>query len=81
MSTSGVLKGLRPFYLLFNDTIRNNIAYMPGRESITLDTVIAAAKAANAHDFIMAMPEGYDTVIGERGISGRSRGYPLQGPC
>ena len=53
---------------LFNDTIRNNIAYMPGRESISLDAVIAAAKAANAHDFIMAMPEGYDTVVGERGI-------------
>ena len=53
---------------LFNDTIRNNIAYMPGRESISLDAVIAAAKAANAHDFIMAMPEEYDTVVGERGI-------------
>jgi len=53
---------------LFNDTIRNNISYMPGRESISLDAVIAAAKAANAHDFIMAMPEEYDTVVGERGI-------------
>ncbi len=53
---------------LFNDTIRNNIAYMPGRESISLDAVIAAAKAANAHDFIMAMPEGYETIVGERGI-------------
>ena len=53
---------------LFNDTIRNNIAYMPGRESISLDAVITAAKAANAHDFIMAMPEEYDTVVGERGI-------------
>jgi subfamily B ATP-binding cassette protein MsbA len=53
---------------LFNDTIRNNIAYMPGRESISLDAVIAAAKAANAHDFIMAMQEGYDTVVGERGV-------------
>jgi subfamily B ATP-binding cassette protein MsbA len=53
---------------LFNDTIRNNIAYMPGRESISLDAVITAAKAANAHDFIMAMQEGYDTVVGERGV-------------
>lgn len=53
---------------LFNDSIRNNIAYMPGRESISIDAVIAAAKAANAHDFIMAMSEGYDTVVGERGV-------------
>ncbi|OGL42706.1 MAG: lipid A export permease/ATP-binding protein MsbA [Candidatus Schekmanbacteria bacterium RBG_16_38_10] len=53
---------------LFNDTIRNNIAYLPERESIPLDAVVAAAKAANAHDFISAMPEGYNTVIGERGI-------------
>lgn len=53
---------------LFNDTIKNNIAYLPERESIQLDAVIAAAKAANAHDFIMAMPDGYDTVIGERGV-------------
>lgn len=53
---------------LFNDTIRNNIAYMPGRESIPFDAVVGAAKAANAHDFIMVMPEGYDTIVGERGI-------------
>lgn len=53
---------------LFNDTVRNNIAYLPGRESIPSDAVISAAKAANAHDFIMTMPEGYDTVVGERGV-------------
>lgn len=53
---------------LFNDSIKNNIAYLPERESIQIDAVIAAAKAANAHDFIMAMPAGYDTVIGERGV-------------
>lgn len=53
---------------LFNDTIRNNIAYLPERESIPFDAVIEAARAANAHDFILAMPDGYNTVIGERGV-------------
>lgn len=53
---------------LFNDTIRNNIAYLPERGSIGIETIIEASKAANAHDFIMAMPEAYDTIIGERGI-------------
>jgi len=51
---------------LFNDTVRNNIAYGdPGR---SLDDVIAAAKAAHAHDFICALPRGYDSVIGELGL-------------
>lgn len=51
---------------LFNDTVRNNIAY--GRESESMDKVQEAAKAAYAHDFIMQMSGGYDTVIGERGV-------------
>jgi subfamily B ATP-binding cassette protein MsbA len=51
---------------LFNDTVRNNIAY--GQPSKGMDDIVAAAKAANAHDFIMAMPQGYDSVIGEMGL-------------
>ncbi len=51
---------------LFNDTIRNNIAY--GDPDRDIDSVIAAAKAANAHEFIMAMPNGYDSEIGEMGL-------------
>jgi subfamily B ATP-binding cassette protein MsbA len=51
---------------LFNDSIRNNIAYgEPGRR---MDDIIAAATAANAHDFISALPNGYDSVIGEMGM-------------
>ncbi|HEX6175734.1 MAG TPA: ATP-binding cassette domain-containing protein, partial [Candidatus Binatia bacterium] len=51
---------------LFNETIGNNISYGdPGRG---LDDIIAAAKAAYAHDFIMALPRGYDTEIGEMGL-------------
>jgi subfamily B ATP-binding cassette protein MsbA len=52
--------------ILFNDTIFNNIAY--GLEKYPLEHVVRASKAANAHDFITAMPNGYDTVIGDRGI-------------
>ncbi len=52
--------------ILFNDTVRRNIAY--GDFSKTDDEIMRAAKAANAHDFIMRLPEGYDTVIGEGGI-------------
>ena len=51
---------------LFNDTVRNNIAY--GNPSEDMDRIIAAAKAAHAHEFIMAMPQGYDTLIGELGM-------------
>ena len=59
--------------VLFRATIRENIAY--GRPEATLDEIVAAAKVANAHDFIMALPDGYDTVVGERGdtISGGQR--------
>ncbi len=52
--------------VLFNDTIRYNIAY--GRDGATEEDIIAAAKAAQIHDFIAALPEGYDTAVGERGL-------------
>jgi subfamily B ATP-binding cassette protein MsbA len=52
--------------VLFNDTVRNNIAF--GRSNVDEGEVIAAARAANAHEFIMAMPNGYDTLIGEAGV-------------
>ena len=52
--------------ILFNDTVRNNIAY--GQPDVPLEKVKDAARAALAHDFIMALPEGYDTVIGEKGL-------------
>jgi subfamily B ATP-binding cassette protein MsbA len=51
--------------VLFNDTIFNNL--LLGREGATRDEVIAAAKAAHAHEFIEQQPHGYDTVVGERG--------------
>ncbi len=52
--------------MLFNDTVRNNIAY--GQPDIPQKTVEAAAKAALAHDFILGLPSGYDSIIGERGV-------------
>src|SRR5262249_51916517 len=52
--------------ILFNDTVRNNIAY--GRPNVEKAAVSEAARAALAHDFIMRLPEGYDTVIGEKGL-------------
>ena len=59
--------------ILFNDTIFNNIAF--GVEGATMEQVIAAAKIANAHDFIMEKEEGYQTNIGDRGgkLSGGQR--------
>jgi subfamily B ATP-binding cassette protein MsbA len=51
---------------LFNDTVRANIAY--GKADATEEEIVAAARAANAHDFIAEMPNGYDTEIGERGV-------------
>jgi subfamily B ATP-binding cassette protein MsbA len=51
---------------LFNDTVRNNIAY--GDITQGMDAIMAAAKAANAHEFIMELPDGYDAVIGELGV-------------
>ncbi|GAC1599940.1 MAG: ABC transporter ATP-binding protein [Acidimicrobiales bacterium] len=52
---------------LFSDTVRSNISY--GRPDASPADVEAAARAAEAHDFITALPEGYDTVVGERGMS------------
>jgi ATP-binding cassette, subfamily B, multidrug efflux pump len=51
---------------LFSDTIEGNIAY--GAPDASMDEVMAAARMAEAHDFISELPEGYDTVVGERGI-------------
>jgi len=58
---------------LFNDSVRNNIAY--GDRNKDMDHIIDAAKAAYAHDFIMGMPKGYDSLVGELGtkISGGER--------
>ena len=59
--------------ILFNDTFFNNIAF--GVEGATMEQVVEAAKIANAHDFIMEKPEGYNTNIGDRGskLSGGQR--------
>ncbi|MBK8921147.1 MAG: ABC transporter ATP-binding protein [Saprospirales bacterium] len=59
--------------ILFNDTVRNNIAF--GDETAAPEAIEAAARAANAHEFIAALPEGYDTNIGDRGakLSGGQR--------
>lgn len=60
--------------VLFNDTVRANVAY--GAEAMySQERIEAAARAANAHEFIVALPEGYDTVLGERGtrLSGGQR--------
>jgi len=52
--------------VLFNDTIEYNIAY--GRPGASKDEIIAAARAASIHDFIASLPDGYDTMVGERGL-------------
>jgi ATP-binding cassette subfamily B protein len=59
--------------LLFSDSVRDNIAF--GRPGASLGEIEAAARAANAHDFISALPQGYDTLVGERGskLSGGER--------
>jgi subfamily B ATP-binding cassette protein MsbA len=59
--------------ILFNDTVRNNIAY--GMQDCPIEPVIEAARAANAHEFVRDLPNGYDTVIGEKGtqLSGGQR--------
>lgn len=51
---------------IFDDTVRSNIAY--GWEGATEEDILAAARSAAAHDFIMALPQGYDTVLGEDGV-------------
>src|SRR5215216_7080387 len=53
--------------LLFSDTIKANIAY--GRPHATMEEVVAAAKAAQAHEFIEGLTNGYDTIVGERGVT------------
>jgi len=53
--------------LLFSDTIKANIAY--GRPEATMDEIIAAARAAQAHEFIEGFTNGYDTLVGERGVT------------
>jgi ATP-binding cassette, subfamily B, bacterial len=62
-----------PESFLFSGTIAENIGY--GRPGARFDEVVAAAKAANAHDFIVRKPDGYDTEVGERGqrLSGGER--------
>jgi ATP-binding cassette subfamily B protein len=68
------LKTLRPQIglvlqtsLLFSTTIRENIAF--GRPDASEDEIVEAAKAAQAHEFILSLPDGYDTVVGERGVT------------
>ena len=51
--------------VLFNDSVKNNIAY--GRSDVSMDAIVAAARSAHAHEFIEALPDKYDTVVGERG--------------
>jgi subfamily B ATP-binding cassette protein MsbA len=51
---------------LFGGTVRENIAY--GREGATNEEIESAARAANAHDFILALPHGYDSIVGDRGV-------------
>jgi ATP-binding cassette subfamily B protein len=53
--------------VLFSTSVRDNIAY--GRPAATLEEILEAARAAEADEFIRAMPQGYDTVIGERGVT------------
>lgn len=65
---------------LFSGSVRENIMF--GNPEAPEEEIIAAAKAANAHDFIMQLPQGYDTEVGERGSScpaGRSSGWRLPG--
>lgn len=65
-SLRGVISLVSQDTVLFNDTVRANIAF--GRLDAPFDDIVAAAKAAAAHDFIAKLPEGYDTVIGDRGV-------------
>jgi len=51
--------------VLFCTTIAENIRY--GREGVTQEEIVSAAKAANAHSFILELPDGYNTIVGERG--------------
>ncbi|HAF78600.1 MAG TPA: antibiotic ABC transporter ATP-binding protein [Maribacter sp.] len=64
-SLRGLLGLVTQDSILFNDTVKNNIGL--GKENATDEEIIAAAKIANAHDFIMNLPKGYDTNIGDSG--------------
>lgn len=72
-SLRGLIGKVTQETILFNDTVRNNIAY--GRPDVPFAQVEVAAQNALAHDFILRMPEGYDTIIGEKGfrLSGGER--------
>jgi len=65
-SLRGIMGIVNQDPVLFNDTIYNNIAF--GREGVTREEVIEAARTANAHEFISAMGKGYETQIGDRGV-------------
>jgi subfamily B ATP-binding cassette protein MsbA len=65
-SLRGLIGKVTQETILFNDTVRNNIAY--GQPDMPLTRVKEAASMALAHDFILRMPEGYDTMIGEKGV-------------
>ena len=69
----GLMGNVNQEAILFNDTFRNNIAF--GCENASQEQIVRAAKIANAHDFIMANPEGYDAMLGDRGcrLSGGER--------
>lgn len=69
----GLMGNVNQEAILFNDSFRNNIAF--GCDHATQEEIERAAKIANAHDFIMASPEGYDTMLGDRGcrLSGGER--------
>ncbi len=69
----GVIGLVSQDVFLFHGSVRDNIAY--GTFDATLDDIVAAARTAEAHDFIMELPDGYDTIVGERGqkLSGGQR--------
>lgn len=69
----GLMGNVNQEAILFNDTFRNNIAF--GVDNATQEEIERAARIANAHDFIMATPDGYDTMLGDRGcrLSGGER--------
>ena len=72
-SLRGLIGNVNQEAILFNDTIRNNIAF--GKHGATQEEIEAAARIANAHDFIIGMEDGYDTIVGDRGcrLSGGQR--------
>jgi len=65
-SLRGLIGYVTQEVVLFNDSVRNNIAY--GRSDVPEELLIAAARAANAHEFISALPDAYDSMIGESGV-------------